>query len=101
MVYRGDKMGRDALEIVGSDARFEDFFNHDFDAIDEAARLLADLQRSYENGEISKRQFLELSEDILQFEEVDDAASKLENKATFDKAISALRAIVGIVAKLA
>jgi len=94
-------MGTDALEIVGSDARFEDFFNHDFDAIDEAARLLADLQRSYENGEISKRQFLELSEDILQFEEVDDAASKLEYKATFDKAISALRAIVGIVAKLA
>ena len=79
--------------------KFEDFFGHNEDAIRTAATLLAEAKKAFDDGEISKSEFKELSDDILEIEEIDALADNLDRRVAFRDALSGLKAVVTLVLK--
>jgi hypothetical protein len=79
--------------------RLEDFFDHEDPIVQRAARDLAVLQDGLHNDDLSKEQFDELVNDILEIDEVRRTSETLERKIKIIQAFNAIKLIVGVLAK--
>jgi len=73
--------------------RFDDFVDHKSDIIAQMAALLNEAQEGLEAGELSRSEFDEISHNILDFVEVDNLTSDVDNKVTIKEAIETLKLI--------
>ena len=80
--------------------KFEDFFGHDEDAIRNAAVLLVEAKSALRDGDISKSEFEELAEDILEIGEIDKLADNLDRRVAFKEALDGLKSLAGILGKI-
>lgn len=80
--------------------KFEDFFGHDEDAIRNAAVLLVEAQSAFDSGDITKSEFDELAEDILEIGEIDKLADNLDRRVAFKQALDGLKSLAGIIGKI-
>jgi len=80
--------------------KFEDFFGHDEDAIRNAAVLLVEAKSAFDSGDITKSEFDELAEDILEIEEIDQLADNLDRRVAFKQALDGLKSLAGILGKI-
>lgn len=79
--------------------KLEDFFYHDDPIVVDIAQRLKALQDVKEGGDLTEEQFEELVEDLLEVEEVKKMSDTLDRKIMILQALSALRIIVGVLAK--
>jgi len=77
--------------------KFEDFKYDNDDVVKEMAELLSQLEESLDNNELSRSEFDELSEDVLQIREVEEYANDLEKKIRVQKAITVFREIIALI----
>lgn len=77
--------------------KFEDFFGHDEDAIRNAAVLLVEAKTAFDDGDITKSEFEELANDILEIEEIDKLADNLDRRVAFKEAMDGLKSLAGII----
>ena len=77
--------------------RFEDFFGHGEDAIRNAATLLAEAKKAFDNGEITQSEFTELSDDILEIGEIDSLADNLDRRVAFKQALDGLKFLTSAI----
>ena len=80
--------------------KFEDFFGHDEDAIRNAAVLLVEAKSAFDSGDITKSEFDELAEDILEIGEIDKLADNLDRRVAFKEALDGLKSLAGILGKI-
>lgn len=80
--------------------KFEDFFGHDEDAIRNAAVLLVEAKSAFDSGDITKSEFDELAEDILEIGEIDKLADNLDRRVAFKQALEGLKSLAGILGKI-
>ncbi len=80
--------------------KFEDFFGHGEDAIRNAAVLLVEAKSAFDSGDITKSEFDELAEDILEIEEIDKLADNLDRRVAFKEALDGLKSLAGILGKI-
>lgn len=76
--------------------KFEDFRTGD-NNVREISELLKQLKDSLDNGELSRSEFDELSEDVLQIHTVAEYADDLEGKIKFQKAIAMMRELLALI----
>lgn len=76
---------------------FKDFLGHEEESVRNAAKILEEAKAGLEAGEITREQFNEIAEDVLQIEEITKLADDLETKIAVQKAVSVLRAIVSAI----
>lgn len=76
---------------------FNDFLDHDEDSVRKAAEILEEAKTGLEEGMLSREQFDEIAEDVLQIEEMTKLADSLERKIAIQQAVSALRSIVSSI----
>lgn len=69
---------------------FNDFYNHEEESVRQAATILAEAKQGFENGELTKEQYDELIEDVLQIEQMQELADSLERKIAIQKAAQLL-----------
>lgn len=69
---------------------FSDFNNHEEESVRQAAAILAEARQGFENGELTKEQYDELVEDVLQIEQMQELADSLERKIAIQKAAQLL-----------
>lgn len=77
--------------------KFEDFFGHDEDAIRNAAVLLVEAKSAFDSGDITKSEFDELAEDILEIGEIDKLADNLDRRVAFKQALDGLKMLAGLL----
>ena len=73
------------------------FLKDDERVIKETATVIKELTESYELNSISKEEYDELLEDLLDMDNIDDLCDTVEQKAKVEKAFKALISIVGKV----
>ena len=59
-----------------------------------AAKVISELSEAYELGALSRVEFDELAEDVLDIEKIDTFCNTIERKAKIEKAFTALTTIV-------
>lgn len=69
---------------------FNDFYNHEEESVRQAATILAEAKQGFENGELTKEQYDEIIEDVLQIEQMQELADSLERKIAIQKAAQLL-----------
>lgn len=74
--------------------RFEDYLDNKCDAIAQMAALLVEAQDSYAAGDISRSEFDEIAKNILEFAEIDNMTSDVDQKQFLKETIDALIFIV-------
>ena len=74
-----------------------DFLKDDDENVRRTATVLSELTESYELKALSKEEYDELVEDLLDMEKIDDLCDTIEKKAKLEKAFIAL---TGIVSKI-
>jgi len=79
--------------------RLEDFLNHEDPIIREAAQQISVLNDGLYNDDLSKEQFEELVNDLLEVDEVRRMSDTLERKIKIIQAFNILKTIVGVLAK--
>ena len=79
--------------------RLEEFLDHDDPIIREAAQQLNVLNDGLYNHDLSKEQFDELVEDLLEVEEVRRMSDTLERKIMILQAFNMMKTIVGVLSK--
>jgi hypothetical protein len=61
---------------------------------EERARIAVDLQRMFANNEMSKDEFVELTQDLIRADQLDKDADNMEVKAALETGIKQLISIV-------
>lgn len=79
--------------------RLEEFFDHEDPIVQQAAHDLAVLRDGLYNEDLSKEQFNELANDILEVDEVRRMSETLERKIKILQAFNMMKIIVGVLAK--
>ena len=77
--------------------KFEDFFGHNEEAVDQAAHLLAEAEEALKVGDINQSEFDEIAEDILEIHRINELTSDVNRKATIKKMYDNLRSIVSSI----
>lgn len=76
--------------------KFEDFFKHEETGVALTAGKLAQLENLMKKGELSKSEFAELANDLLEYDRIDELADDLERQIMYKKAFDVLKTIVSI-----
>lgn len=76
-------------------SNFSEFLNHDEEFIRRIAGVLNELTESLEGKAISKQDYDELVDDLLDMEKIDNLCDTMERKQKAEVAFKALAAIVG------
>lgn len=79
--------------------KFEDYATHREQAVREVASFLAQSKAALDAGDMSRSEFDEIAEDILQIDTVGDYAGDLERKIKIQKIFKALMTIVKLIPK--
>lgn len=79
--------------------KFEDYATHEDDKVKEVASFLVQAKAALDSGDMSRSEFDEIAEDILQIQSVDDLAGDLERKIKIQKVFKALMTIVKLIPK--
>lgn len=78
-------------------ARFEDYATNEDELVAEAAMTLESVKDAYERGDLSKGEFDELVDDVLEFGQIDALGDSLERKIVMKQAFEALKMIAKTV----
>ena len=70
--------------------KFEDYFDHEEPCIAEAAKILAEAKEALATGDITKSEFDEIANDVLQIKRVDELADDLDRKRLVGEALDGL-----------
>ena len=70
--------------------KFEDYFDHEEPCIAEAAKILAEAKDALKTGDISKSEFEEIANDVLQIKKVDELADTIDRKRAIGEALDGL-----------
>lgn len=76
---------------------FDDLLNHNDTWIKTSAELVRECKAGLESGQLSKEQFDELMEDVLQIEKVDGLADDLERKIVVQEAINIFKSVISTI----
>ena len=77
--------------------KFEDYATHEEESVREVASFLAQSKEALDNGDMTRSEFDEIAEDLLQLELVEKYADELERRITIRKAFKALMSIVKMI----
>ena len=75
----------------------KDFLDHEDPIVAEVARDISVLETGFNDGDLTKEQYKELVNDLLEVDEVRRMSSTLERKIKILQAFNTIRTIVGIV----
>ena len=81
-------------------SKFEEFFDHEEENIVKMSHKLTRYEEMLAAGGISKSEFEELADDLLEYDTIDALAGDIERKVAYRKAFDALKSIVSIVSAL-
>lgn len=76
---------------------FNDLLHHEDSWIKTSARLVKECKAGLDNGQLSRAQFDELMEDIVQIETVDGLADDLERKIAVKEAIEIFKSVISAI----
>jgi len=80
-------------------AELKDFLDHDDPIISGVAQDITILEKGINDGNLSREQFDELVQDLMEVDEVRRMADKLERKIMILQAFTVIKNIVGISLK--
>lgn len=78
-------------------SKFAEFFDHEEDDISKIAIQLSDLEGMLDNGDLTKDEFKELADDLLEYDQIDKLAGSIERQVQYKKAFDALVNIVDVI----
>lgn len=81
-------------KLENEQTSFDDFFNHENKIIKGLAVTLGGLKESLNKGDITKSEFEELANDILEYERVDDLSSDLDQQVMIKEAVDIFKVLV-------
>lgn len=73
--------------------RFEDFLGHEYDVIAQMAELLTEAQNELDAGNMTKSEFDEIANNLLDFVQIDSLAGDVDKKIIIKEAIEILKFI--------
>jgi hypothetical protein len=74
-----------------------EFLKDDDEDVRRTAKVLSELTEAYELKSLSKDEYDELVEDLLDMKKIDDLCDTIEKKAKLEKAFNALSEIISTV----
>ena len=77
--------------------KFEDYATHEEESVREVASFLVQAKEALDAGDMSRSEFDEIAEDILQIDTVNKYTDVLERKIKIQTAFKALMAIVKLI----
>lgn len=72
-----------------------EFLNHDDENIRGVATIIEEARQGLESGDLTRQQFDEIVEDVLEIDRIDTLADDLERKIMIKQAIDKIKTIIG------